>query len=170
MKCAQVERRVERFVDGAVEAAQARRIDSHLQSCARCRARVDAARALVNGLDVPAERAPAGFAARVMDAVYQEALRQSRRTSAAGPQSRRIYRRLGLSFLLTAGVLAVSLFVPHAAYNGLFGTGSAAVALSRESDISAQRGFGAAVQNVMGGADSVVRGILREQANGGNVR
>jgi len=53
MKCAQVERRVERFVDGAVEAEQAGRIERHLQSCARCSARVDAARAVLKGLDVP---------------------------------------------------------------------------------------------------------------------
>jgi len=170
MKCAQVERRVERFVDGAVEAEQAGRIERHLQSCARCSARVDAARAVLKGLDVPSEKAPAGFAARVMDAVYQEALRQSRQTGAARPQSQRIYRRLGLSFVLTAGVLAVSLFVPHAAYNGLLGTGSAAAGPPPESGTAAHRGLGAAVQSALGGADSVVRGILREQANGGNVR
>jgi anti-sigma factor RsiW len=179
MRCAQVDRRVEQFVDGALEIPLVRQIERHLQSCTRCSARVDAARALLKGLGAPIERAPPGFAARVMDAVYREALSQSRETRPARLPAQRGYRRLGLSFVLTAGILAASLFVPRISYPGLLGTGSAAVVPSRESDAAVLRGFGrrgiaadldAAVQSALNGADSVVRGILREQGNGGSVR
>jgi len=177
MRCAQVDRRVERFVDGALDFRLARQIEAHLRSCRRCSARVDAARALLNGLDSSADRAPPGFAARVMDTVYREALAGGPRPSAPESQETsrarlpaRIYRRLGLSLVLTAGVLAASLFVPRAAYPGLLGSGSAAAGLSWESGATVPRGFGAVVQSALNGADSVVRGILREQANGGSVR
>lgn len=169
MRCAQVDRHVERFVDGALVASLARRIETHVRSCARCAARVDAARALLEGFGAPLDRAPPGFAARVMDAVYREALAGGPRP--AGSETRdarrtrmpaRIYRRLGLSFVLTAGVLAASLFVPRAAYPGLLGTGSAAAGLTREGS--------AVVRGALNGADSAVRGILRAQVNGGSVR
>jgi len=170
MRCAHVDRRVERFVDGALDIRLTRQIEAHLSSCRRCSARVDAARALLKGLGAPMDRAPTGFAARVMDAVYREALAGGPRPSAwevwetrpARLPAQRIYRRMGLSLVLTAGVLAASLFVPHAAYTGLLASGSAAAGLSREGS--------AAVQSALNGADSVVRGILREQANGGSVR
>jgi anti-sigma factor RsiW len=170
MRCAQVDRRVERFVDGALDIPLARQIERHLQSCARCAARVDAARALLKGFGAHPDRAPPGFAARVMDAVYREALSRRQETRPARMPVQRIYRRLGLSFVLTAGVLAASLFVPRAAYPGLLGAASAAAGFSRESDAAALRGYGVAVQNALNGADTVVRGILREQANGGSVR
>ena len=189
MRCAQVDRRVELFVDGALDNPLARQIEQHLRSCGRCSARVDAARALLTGFMAPADRAPPGFAARVMDAVYREALSGGQQTRPARLPVQRIYRRLGLSFVLTAGVLAASLFVPGAAYPGLLGAGSAAAGFSRESDAAVLRGFGrrgtvyspngysriaadlgAAVQNALNGADTVVRGILREQADGGSVQ
>lgn len=178
MRCAQIDRQLERFVDGALDIGLAQQIEAHLRSCRRCIARVDAARALLKGLGAPAERAPAGFASRVMDAVYREALAggpcpsrpESLETRPALLPAQRIYRRLGLSLVLTAGVLAASLFIPRAAYPVLLGYGSAAAGLSRENAVAVPRGFGAAVQSALKEADSVVRGILREQADGGSVR
>ncbi len=169
MRCAQVDRHVERFVDGALVTSLAWRVEAHVRSCTRCAARVDAARALLKGFEASLDRAPPGFAARVMEAVYREALAggprpavSDSREARAARMPARIYRRLGLSFVLTAGVLAASLFVPRAAYPGLLGTGSAAAGLSRESS--------AAVRGALNGADSAVRGILRAQVNGGSER
>ena len=169
MRCAQVDRHVERFVEGAVDAALALRIETHVRSCSRCTARLATARAVLMGLTAPLDRAPPGFASRVMDAVYREALagsaRKGRSENREVLQSRmpaRIYRRLGLSFVLTAGVLAVSLFIPRVAYPGLLGTGFRAAAFSRDSSD--------AVRGALNGADSAVRGILHEQTNGGSER
>jgi anti-sigma factor RsiW len=178
MRCAQIDRHLERFVDGELDIELTQQIEAHLRSCTRCIARVDAARALLKGLGAPAERAPAGFASRVMAAVYREGLAEgprlsrpeSLKTHPALLPAQRIYRRLGLSLVLTAGILGASLFIPRAAYTVLLGSGSAAGGLSRESAVMVPRGFGAAVQSALNGADSVVRGILREQANGGSVR
>ena len=177
MRCAQVDHRVEPFVDGALDVRLVRQIEAHLRSCTRCTARVDAARFLLKGFTAPAESAPPGFAARVMSAVYQEALAGTPRLSSAEEQERyparlpaRVSRRLGLSLVLTAGILAASLFVPRAAYPGLFGSGFAAAGLARERGDAVPRGLGAVVQSALKGADSVVRGILREQANGGSLR
>lgn len=170
MRCAQVGRHVDRFVDGVLNTSLARQIEAHVRSCARCTARLEAARAVLKGFGAPVDRAPPGFAARVMDAVYREALAGGPRPAGSEAQvalptrlPARICRRLGLSFVLTAGVLAASLLIPRVAYPGLLGTGSGgASAFSREGS--------AAVEGALNWADSAVRGILREQANGGSER
>jgi len=169
MRCAQVDRHVDRFVDGVLNTSLARQIEAHVRSCARCTARLEAVRAVLKGFGASVDRAPPGFAARVMDAVYREALAGGPRPAGSETQvalptrlPARIYRRLGLSFVLTAGVLAASLLIPRVAYPGLLGTGSGASAFSREGS--------AAVKGALNWADSAVRGILREQANGGSER
>ena len=117
--------------------------------------------------------APSGFARKVMDAVYRESL--AGRASPAGAAGRRavvtaavrmsrptvarMYRRLGLSFILTAAVLAASLLVPHGTYSTLIGSG-----------FNAALGTGpsATVQNVLVDAGHAVQGALGEQQIGGN--
>jgi hypothetical protein len=120
-----------------------------------------------------AVRAPHGFARKVMDAVYRESLvgrtavpSASARTTllsdavrASRPMVGRMYRRLGLSFMLTAAVLAASLLVPHGAYTLLIGSGT---------DAALGPGPSAAVQNALVGAGHAVRGALGEQLIGGN--
>ncbi len=169
MRCAQAGPLVERYVDGVLDPGLARAIRDHAVTCTRCARRIEAARAVRDILaSEPALRAPRGFADSVMDAVYREALagpqagareeRETRPLLTAG--SARTYRRLGLSFLLTAGVLAASLLVPRIAYPTLFG--AAETGLSRDS--------GAVVRGAMNGAETMVRDILREQENGGSAR
>jgi hypothetical protein len=169
MRCARVDRFVELFVDGALENSLARRIEAHARSCLRCTGRIQTARGVVEAFTAPFDRAPSGFTERVMDAVYREALAgrpgpavRGKRPAGSPGVPARMYRRLGLSLLLTAGVLTASLFVPHAAYPGLFGVDFAAAGFSR--------GSSAAVRGALNGADSAVRGILREHAQGGSVR
>jgi anti-sigma factor RsiW len=158
MRCAQVDPYIEAFVDGSLDLPRASVIGAHVGSCARCAARARAAGRIVRALSAaPPVRAPRGFADRVMDVVYRQAL--------AGPPRvapDRFYRKLGLSFVLTAGVLAVSLFIPRAAYSNLAGTGIAGAAFSRESTV--------AVKSALDGADNAVRGILRERVKEGSVR
>lgn len=117
--------------------------------------------------------APTGFARRVMDAVYKESLAgpalpvraAAGRTlladalRASRPRVARMYRRLGLSFMLTAVVLAASLLVPQGAYPMLIGSGS---------DAALGAGPSAAVQNVLVGAGHAVQSALGEQLIGGN--
>jgi hypothetical protein len=125
-------------------------------------------------------RAPHGFAQRVMDAVYREALagrslpagivpsgiaarrgiRELAGSMAARPTVSRMYRRLGVSFMLTAAVLAVSLLIPHGGYPTLIRSGSANEALGA--------GPSAAVQSALIGAGHAVQGALGEQQIGGN--
>jgi len=167
MRCAQVDAYIEAFVDGSLDPARAREIAAHVGSCTRCAARARAAGRIARVLDTePRVRAPRGFTDRIMDVVYREAL-------AGGPgaaesvvrRSRlpaRVYRRLGLSFVLTAGVLAVSLFIPRTAYSTLVGTEIAGAAFSRESTV--------VVRSALDGADNAVRGILRERVKEGSDR
>jgi hypothetical protein len=165
MRCALVEPLVERFVDGTLDSQRAREIEEHARVCVRCTASIEAAAALLKVFAAePPYRAPREFAARVMDAVYREALaggsrpaREEQRGSPARRLPAGIYRRLGLSFVLTAGVLAMSLFIPRVAYPVLIGTGSPAVGFSREG--------GAVVRSALDGADTVVRGILNEHGD-----
>jgi hypothetical protein len=119
--------------------------------------------------------APQGFARKVMDAVYRESLagrplaarpdhpaRILRRGAHAssGPILSRMYRRLGLSFVLTGAVLAVSLLIPHGAYTTLIRSGSV--------DAGLAAGPSAAVQEALIRAGYAVQGALGEHQIGGN--
>jgi len=141
MRCARVEKLVDRYVDGALSSAMARAVAEHEGRCLRCAAKVRAARAIAAALaEARPLRAPEGLLEGVMGAVYREALAGSRdgesRREAAGPEASRreaavaagsqaaswpaglsrVYRRLGLCFMLSAAVLVASLVVPRAFY------------------------------------------------------
>jgi len=107
-------------------------------------------------------RAPRGFSQRVMNAVYREALAgvpagEPSAVPAPGRVSR-LYRRLALSFMLTAAVLLVSLLVPQGAYPTLIGS-SAGTALGA--------GPSTAVRSALVGAADAVQGALGERLIGG---
>jgi anti-sigma factor RsiW len=172
-----VEPLIERYVDGALEEPLSREVEKHVGSCARCAARVSAARQLLSAFAAdPTVRAPRGFADRVMDAVYREALiprpaesgsrdagREVGRTRLL-PTIARMYRRLGLSFMLAAAVLAASLFIPRVAYPALFSQNGA------DAGFDTGRGGIAVVRNALDGADNAVRELLGEPQNGGSHR
>jgi hypothetical protein len=119
----------------------------------------------------PPVRAPRGFAQRVMSEVYREALaaraapqksaeRSAAAATAAAAPSSRLYRRLALSFMITAAVLMVSLLVPRGAYPGLIGA-AAGKALGP--------GPTSAVQTALTGAAVAVQGALGERVIGGGM-
>ncbi len=164
MRCAQAERLIDAFVDGMLDSGRSAALHEHAAGCARCAERTRLARGITGALlSAPGVKAPAGFAQRVMAGVYRQALsREPRRQAAAEPavsgaapggSAARVYRRLGLSFLLTAGVLAISLLVPRASYPTLLGGPGAGI--GRES--------ATVVRGVLAGADDVVRGALGER-------
>jgi anti-sigma factor RsiW len=165
MRCSQVERHIEAFVDGALAPDLASAVAAHAGSCRRCTARLQSAERLARALaSTPLLRAPRGFTDQVMNAVYKEALRGgAARAAAPDPAASRqgaparMYRRLGLSFVVTAGVLAVTLLIPGLAYNTLVGAG----------DSSAGLGGAQIARDALNGADVVARGALGEQIIGG---
>ncbi len=169
VRCARVQQLIEAYVDGALDPVLTRGIDAHLQQCARCTAEVIFARQMTRALvDAQAIKAPRGFADRVMEAVYREALAGGAREAPEGvPAPRapariaRMYRRLGLSFMLTAVVLAASLLVPRLAYPTLLTAGGSRPVLG---------GSSATVQGALEGAGRAVQGILGEHQIGGNER
>jgi anti-sigma factor RsiW len=167
MRCAEVRSLMEAFVDGSLGEEQTARIEAHAAGCQMCAQEISLARRLSIALSAPNPlRAPKGFADRVMAGVYRQALRggslQVAAASEASAKRRRaparIYRRMGLSFVVTAAVLAASLLVPRVAYPSLFA--------ARESGL----GGTAVVREAMHGADGVVQGILMEQRNGGSAQ
>jgi anti-sigma factor RsiW len=147
----------------------ARSIEEHAQSCTRCAARIGTARSLTAALaSVPAVFAPAGVFQKVMDGVYRQALTPAPAAgtgvagaTGGGTSAARFYRKLGLSLVLTAGVLGMSLLIPRATYTALVGTGGSVV-VSREST--------SVVKSALDGAGSTVRGILGESPRGGDDR
>jgi anti-sigma factor RsiW len=160
MRCSRAEPLIERFVDGQCGPAETRAIEAHALTCARCTARIASARALVAEMGrAPAVHAPRGFAAKVMEGVYRQALAGQPAEEPRVPARtvNRMYRRLAFSFMITAGVLTASLVIPRVAYPTLIARGS-------EAGI----GGSAAVQSVLAGADKTVRGILGEQQVGGS--
>ena len=170
MRCARVRRLAEEYGDGGLSAELRARIEEHIGGCARCARSVALARGIRETLaSAPTMKAPSGFTERVMASVYREALGGARSgaseaVEARGESSRRaaarVYRRLGISFVLTAGILAVSLLVPRIAYPTLLGASGARIA----------QGSDMVVRGALTGADRAVRGALGEQGNGGNAR
>jgi len=149
MKCTEVGRLVDRYVDGRLAADRKADLERHAETCAACRRLVAEARAVRRLLtsDAAVARAPRGFADRVMDRVYRETLwtpAVPRRAAAEG--SARGYRRLGLSVMLGAAALVALLVVPK----GMAGTAGSGLA----------GGGSAVVERVLEGADGVVRGAL----------
>jgi anti-sigma factor RsiW len=187
MRCGGVGGLIDRYVDGRLDQRASRAVERHLASCARCARRAEAARALSASLaQETAIRAPAGLAERIMNSVYREALRG--RPAAEGGAERAVsaispagaaslgrslvpaasYRRLGLSFLAAAAILAASLFVPSMAYSRLIRTEKVAVDLAP--------GRASIVKNVLDGAGIAARGALHpasgrmSETNGGMSR
>ncbi len=165
MRHAQADSLIERYVDGALEESLAEAVLAHARGCDRCSRRIAEARDLAAVLSAePAGRAPRGFAEKVMDAVYREALRGAPGPAASAVElapaepapaaPRRVYRRLGLSFVLTAAVLTASLLIPFAAYPTLFRPHGAAGA------------GGALVKGMIVGAGLTVRGALHPAGDG----
>lgn len=175
MKCREARRLLDAPAGGRLAAARAADLDMHLSRCERCReaAAKESVLAAVLSSATPI-RAPQGFADRVMDRVYRQALtgapvteemRQERREETAResrPKDRReargrVYRRLGVSFVVSAAVLAISLLVPSIAYPGLLAAPGAQLG----------RGSTSVVRGVMAGATDAVRGALGESTRGG---
>ena len=150
MKCAEVGRLVDRYVDGRLAADRKAGLERHAETCAACRRLIAEAREVGRMLasDVAAARAPRGFADRVMDRVYRETLWQpaAPQGAAAGAPARG-YRRLGLCVMLGAAALVVCLVVPRAGLPWVAGSGPA--------------GDGSVlVKSMLDGADGAVRGAL----------
>ena len=154
MKCAEVGRLVDRYVDGRLDGDRRAALERHAVTCAACARLLAEAHEVRRMLaaDAAAARAPRGFADRVMDRVWREALWKpagapgTSRAAAAGIPVRG-YRRLGLSVMLGAAALVACLALPRvglpwAAATGLSGDGSALV------------------KSMLDGADGAVRGAL----------
>jgi anti-sigma factor RsiW len=176
MRCARANSLIEPFVDGALSARRAGKLEAHISSCRSCARRLEAARGIVQTLmEEPKIRAPSGLLDAVMTGVYglqnepNRRARENRRSMAPAVQGRAvipapIYRRLGLSFLLTAAILTVSLLIPSLAYPSIIGD---RVQVS-SADVPVKR--------IMDGAGFAVRATLRSPGsqesgfNGGTPR
>jgi anti-sigma factor RsiW len=121
MPCAETERRLHAYFDGELDALGAAAFESHLETCAECRAALEALKAMRSALraELPYERAPAALAARISAALDRE-------TSAPAGQKGRFAERRGRPAqtfgrgLLTgagggllAAALAFFLIAPH---------------------------------------------------------
>lgn len=158
MRCGKVDALAEKYADGRLPAAVMEAVSAHGRTCARCAARIAAARRAVRVLAAAGgPKAPAGFLESVMDAVYREALHGSpdRAVAARGEAAARgrVYRKLGYCMVLSAAVFAASPLVARPP------DGAAPAAVEAG---------GASVKNVLAGAGLTVQGILHSK--GGNTR
>jgi anti-sigma factor RsiW len=158
MTHSQVSRLLDAFVDGTLKAAEQEAVERHTASCPRCAGDLAKAERTLSLLrEPPPVRIPHGFARRVMDGVYEQALRAPRAEETDTAETTRVYRRLGYSFMVTAGVLALTLTVPRLAYPRLV------------DPTGVQSGGTTIVKGLMEGAAHSVRGALGE-AEGGITR
>jgi anti-sigma factor RsiW len=123
MRCRRADRLIEPYLDGRLSLQLGRRMEHHIGRCPQCAGRLAEARRLSEQVLRPAvATAPPALAERVMNEIYREpipAAAQSARKRRFDPAA--AYRRAGLSFVITAIVLATSLFIPHGAYPSLVG-------------------------------------------------
>jgi anti-sigma factor (TIGR02949 family) len=153
MRCAEVGRLVDRYVDGQLTAGRRAGLERHAETCAACRQQIEAARRIGRMLasDAAAIRAPRGLADRVMDRVHRETLWRPAGSGAVVAQAAGVpargYRRLGRCVMLGAAALVACLVVPRAVLPTAAGPWAA--------------GDGSAlVKSVLDGVDGAVRGAL----------
>ena len=157
MRCSWVFSLLDRYSDGALDPIVAGKVAAHVESCAKCARELALARRMSSALSSEqAVQAPEGFRRGVMEEVYHEALHgwpSVARREEHVAQRGRFYRRLGLSFLLSAVLLSVSLVVPRASYPTILATRVV------EADLSA--GGVSIVRTTLIDADRMVQGALR---------
>ena len=85
MPCAETERRLHAYFDGELDALAAAAFESHLETCAECRAALEDLKAMRSALraELPYERAPAALTARITAALDQRSL-DAGKTQVAG--------------------------------------------------------------------------------------
>ncbi len=156
MRCSTVDSLLDKYVDGKLEADTVKEMATHVASCDACSRSLAQAVGLASALaSAPDGAAPAGFRARVMSEVHHLAMEgYPSRAGAADREAQRgrFYRRLGLSFMLSAALLAVSLVIPPASYPTILATGAVAADLSAAGTPK--------VRAALTGADRLVRGTL----------
>jgi hypothetical protein len=71
MKCARVNSLIEPFLDDALSARLARKIETHISSCRSCAQRLEAARGILHALNKESKiHAPTGLLDAVMTGVF----------------------------------------------------------------------------------------------------
>ena len=118
MPCAETERRLHAYFDGELDALGAAAFESHLETCAECRAALEHLKAMRSALraELPHERAPAALTARITAALDQETSTPERRRWPAHRGSTQSFWRgllAGAGGGLLAAALTFFLIAPH---------------------------------------------------------
>jgi len=155
-RCVKVQSLLDRYMDGVLAPNVEQAVRDHLATCSACARSFALAQGIAEALASPAPLpAPEGLHRRVMDEVYRLAMAGYPHRAGADEkeaQRGRFYRRLGLCFMLSAAILAVSLVIPRVSYPTIF-AGTAVAA-----DLSSN---GARIARItLIDADRVVRGTL----------
>jgi hypothetical protein len=109
----------------------------------------------------PPLHAPAHLLGSVMDAVYRESMRGPVEPEAPAVPTR-TYRRMGLSFVLSAALVVAALLVPPGLLPSAVRPDGLAVALNAEGQ--------SVVRSALVGANALVRGALTPDVEGGTQR
>lgn len=161
MRCNRVDRLLERYLDGVLTGRTAEAVRNHLARCPRCAASERLARTVARGAAAadPAAgyAAPAHLAERVMAEVYRLPL-PGGKLAEAGERSGVTggFRRLGLSFISSAILLAASLLVGRGGYSSVVDAGLLAADLGK--------GEPTVVMEILRSAGGVVEGLTAPEA------
>ncbi len=170
--CRKISQLLEPYADGRLEPAVMTKVSRHVACCSACARRLASVRRLAEALASEAAiAAPPGMREKVMTGVYRlarDGYPSRAQTEEREVQRGRFYRRLGLCFMVSAAILAMSLIIPRLSYPAIF-TGKAVAA-----DLSP--GGASVVRTTLADADRVVRAALSGQQaigegqNGGDPR
>lgn len=155
MKCSEASRLLDEYLFNRLDCDKVRLLEEHIGSCIRCRHDMLFRKSLASDCnDIWNFKAPAGTEDSVLNAVYRlEADRKSIGKNIPRKDAGLIYRRLGYSLVLSAGIILFSLFMPVAGVRLFSFSGSA------------QHGFGAQntpkITDTFTGVDSEFRGLFK---------
>lgn len=160
MKCNEAAKLMHKYLDGNRTPAEKEMLERHLTDCPECRKELALVRRLLlEGPGGEGVKAPESLTDRVMAAIY--GLPPEGRPRRAGAQSpddrwKPVYRRLGYSLILTAGIIMFSVVAP--------GAGLHPDAVS-EAVRSGVENSGQGFRNTLTHIDNGIMGILKSRSN-----
>lgn len=114
MKCHEAVKLMDKYIEDTLDKYISSQFEEHIRTCKACKTELAITRSLHKERSIYNKiKAPEGFTGKVMASIYN--LEPQKRPLPSGKNEemwRSVYRRLGFSLILTAGVLIFSLLIP----------------------------------------------------------
>jgi anti-sigma factor RsiW len=159
MKCREASELMDRYIEDKLEEADKALLERHTAGCRQCRSELELLMRLRDERLRQRIKAPGDFTDNIMALLYR--LPPEKRPGSGGvPEDRwrPVYRRLGYSLILTAGIIMFSLLVPGA------GIQPEAISVRVQSGVE---GSGPGYKSIFTDINAGIMGIFKDTHNTG---